>query len=442
MDSDIRSRQQDKRKVHRMDSGNKNTGRTRKTVQILMVGSELLRGVYPDTNGHFLARSLTDVGIEVLETRSLPDKIEKLVGAIRQALRDSDLVIISGGLGPTVDDLTREAISEATGISMIINDDIIEVIEQRFSQRGLMASENNRRQALVPERGGFFHNPHGTAPGLYFDADEALVVALPGPPREMYPMFVDSLLPLLKQRRLTAEKLPSHLIRLAGVPESRADQRLELILADFPNSQVSILARPNLVDVTLFHRDREKLLQLVDRVKDEFGIAVYTEEDISFDEVVGNLLRERGLQLGLAESCTGGLLGGAMTEIPGASGFFTGGVVSYSNEVKRNLLNVPAEVLERHGAVSEETAAAMARGALKTLHCTVALSVTGIAGPGGGTESKPVGLVYVGCADADRTEVKKLNLIGDRKTVRTWAVRKALDFLRLFLLKHPNDFQK
>lgn len=401
-----------------------------------MVGSELLRGVYADSNGYFLARSLSSEGITVTRTTLVRDIEEEIAEAVGRAVSNVSLVVVCGGLGPTVDDLTREAICRATGIGLVLQDEIVEAIQQRFASRGLIVSDNNLRQAYVPEQGGFFPNPNGTAPGLYFEKGASLIVALPGPPRELIPMFHEALMPFLRRRGLAAPPMPSRMFRLVGVPESLADQRLQPHLSDAPSLRVSILARPNLVDITLFHEDLDVLSQVGARIDAEFGLCVYTHEHKSLEQIIGDLCGERNLTFGLAESCTGGLIGGAITSVPGSSAYFVGGIVCYSNDIKRNLLGVPEETLAEHGAVSEATARALSQGAREALGCDVGLSITGIAGPEGGTPEKPVGLVFMSCSSANAVRVERHQLIGTRETIRAWATQRGLDLLRRFLIEN------
>ncbi len=405
-----------------------------------MVGSELLRGVYADTNGCFLARSFAAEGIAVTRTTVVRDVEDEIAEVISRALSRVSLVVVCGGLGPTIDDLTREAIVQATGIPLALHQEIVDAIRQRFASRGLTVSENNLRQAYVPECGGFFPNPNGTAPGLYFESGSSLIVALPGPPRELIPMFHDTLLPFLRQRGFVGAAMPSRLFRLAGIPESLADQRLQPLIANDPGLRVSILARPNLVDITLFHEDAKRLGEIGDAVDAEFGMAIYTHEQESLEQVIGDRCRERGLTLGLAESCTGGLIGGAITNVPGSSAYLVGGIVCYSNKIKSGLLSVSEQTLADHGAVSEETAKALSEGVRKTLGCDIGLSVTGIAGPDGATPEKPLGLVFMACSSKTSTRVERHQFIGTRETIRAWATQRALDLLRRFLCQAaPSD---
>ena len=316
-----------------------------------------------------------------------------------------------------------------------MNDKVLDDISERFTRRGLKITDNNRRQALVPERGGYFENPNGTAPGLFFDARDGVVIALPGPPRELVPMFENDVIPLLKQRALIQANVPSTLFRLVGIPESQADHRLKPILKNYSGLELSLLCTPNLVDVTVFGENAADLERVSGEIEAEFGDSIYSRSREAFGAVLGDLLRGNGLSLAVAESCTGGLIGGALTEQPGSSDYFQGGIISYSNDVKRKMLGVAREVLETHGAVSRQTARLMAEGVRRLLEADIGLSVTGIAGPGGGTAEKPVGLVYIACADAARSEVKEHHFMGDRDSVRTWTVRKGLEMAREFLLQ-------
>ncbi|HPA48020.1 MAG TPA: competence/damage-inducible protein A [bacterium] len=392
---------------------------------IIASGSELLAGLHTDTNTQFLAQSLRRIGIGVMRTLIVGDAYNDLVDTFSYALDRAQIVLISGGLGPTVDDLTREALSEATGIEMVESPYALEEIRERFRSLNREMSENNRCQALVPVSGMYFSNPNGTAPGLVFDAGNRLAIALPGPPRELRPMVENHVIPFLEQKYPGLPKESSVMVRFVGSGESTIDQILREKVPFDPRIRVSLLARLGLVDLTLYCPTSEEAdLSLLDesrkRVLAVLGDYAYATEMVDLGEVVASMLLDRGETLATAESCTGGLIGAAITSIPGSSRYYVGGFVTYSNEAKVLQLGVRPETLERHGAVSEETVWEMAMGGARSLKADWCVSVTGIAGPDGGTPEKPVGTVWIGVACPGRNwgSVRRCQFFGDRQAIR------------------------
>lgn len=400
-------------------------------------GSELLTGLHTDKNTQFVSRALRGIGIPVVRSLIVGDALEELVDVFRASLDRVEILVVSGGLGPTVDDLTRESLSQATGIALAEDSEALEEIAARFRSFNRPMTENNRRQALVPVSGTFFPNPRGTAPGLVFDGGDRLAIALPGPPRELQPMVENHLIPFLDRRYLGLPREASLITRFVGTGESNIDQALRERVAFDPRIRVSLLARLGCVDLTLYSPtgepdDLELLHQSRQRVLDVLGEFVYATEEIELERVLGRTLVERGETLATAESCTGGIIGGSLTSVPGSSRYYFGGFVTYSNEAKVSQLGVRSVTLETHGAVSEETAREMAVGGARALGADWCVAVTGIAGPDGGTPDKPVGTVWVAvaCPRRDWVSARRYQLPGDRAAVRERARVAALDELR------------
>jgi nicotinamide-nucleotide amidase len=369
-----------------------------------------------------------------------------MVDVFRTSLDRAEIVVVSGGLGPTVDDLTRESLSEATGIALAENPEALEQIATRFKSFNRPMTENNRRQAMVPVSGTFFPNPYGTAPGAVFDGGDRLAVALPGPPREFQPMVEGHLIPFLRQRYRELPREASVITRFVGTGESNIDQILRERVPFDPRIRVSLLARLGCVDLTLYTptsepSDLDLLRRSQRRVLEVLGEFVYATEEIELEEALGRALVQRRETVATAESCTGGLIGAAFTSVPGSSRYFLGGFVTYSNDAKVSQLGVRSLTLETHGAVSEETAREMATGGARTLGADWCVAVTGIAGPDGGTPEKPVGTVWiaVACPRRDWTSARRYQLPGERAAVRERTRIAALDELRRALNQVTSD---
>lgn len=393
---------------------------------ILTIGTELTAGLRQDTNGRALARRLAEAGYVVRELRSVPDDERLVEGALQAFCGSYGLVVVTGGLGPTHDDITREAAAHALGRALI-SDPTIEarLLGLTLSHTLPASREHLLRQALVVEGARVLPAVKGTAPGQVIETDTCTLVLLPGPPKEMRPLL-----------ELFLEGLPEVpapvRFRCTGVSESDAQHLVQPVLAPY-RVELTLLAAPGDVEVILMpgEADPAEAIAATRAVREALGDYVYSEDGSSLAEVVVRLARERGVRLGCAESCTGGLVSAAITEVPGASDVFPGGVVSYANEVKTGLLGVPASTLSAFGAVSEQTACAMAVGVLGATGATLSVAVTGIAGPGGGNEEKPVGLVWFAVATADgRVFAVERRYGGDRSMVRQRSTSMALDLLR------------
>jgi competence/damage-inducible protein CinA-like protein len=403
--------------------------------EIIAIGSELLTPYRTDTNSLWLTERLNSVGINVHQKIIVGDEEEWLEEAIRDALRRSDLIISTGGLGPTEDDITRKVFARVTGRQLRLDYEILERIRHRLTSRGFQMTPNNERQALVPTAATPLANPNGTAPGLRMEQDGKLIVLLPGPPRENQPMFDTYVMPEL-EKLSRGGRISKRVLKVTGMGESMLDDKIAPIYKPYTNPTTTILFTDADVELhlTATAESASRAEALVDELADELEEAIgdncYSTRGEQLEEVIGLRLRLKQYTLATAESCTGGLVAERLTRVPGASDYFVGSIVSYTDEVKMRLLGVSAEMLERHGAVSGEVAEAMARGIKERSGATIGVSVTGVAGPGGGTQAVPVGTVYVGLADDVTSTNRRLNLLGDRHLIRWRASTIALDMVR------------
>jgi nicotinamide-nucleotide amidase len=403
--------------------------------EIIAVGSELLTPERLDTNSLYLTAELNKLGVEVVAKCVVGDDRGRLADAVARALDRSGIVILSGGLGPTEDDLTREAVAQATGRELVFHPEIAEAIERRFAAMKRKMSEINKRQAFVISGAEILPNDRGTAPGQWLSSHGAVAILLPGPPHELNAMFEQQCLPRLT-RIVPKQAIRTAFLRVTGMPESDLDALISPVYKKYPNVATTILAANGDLQVHLRARcdtepEAEALLtEVLPPIESLLGDRLYSRHGDPLEVVVGSLLRERGATLAVAESCTGGMLGARLTTVPGSSQYFAGGFITYSNALKRDLLAVPAETLESFGAVSAETAAAMAAGARERTGSTYAVSITGVAGPDGGTAEKPVGLVYLGIAGPEGDAVTNRRFIGDRERIRVFTTQAALDLLR------------
>jgi len=403
--------------------------------EIIAVGSELLTPERLDTNSLYLTAELNKLGVEVVAKCVVGDDRGRLADAVARALDRSGIVILSGGLGPTEDDLTREAVAQATGRELVFHPEIAEALERRFAAMKRRMSEVNKRQAFVIAGAEILPNDRGTAPGQWLSSNGAVAMLLPGPPHELKAMFEQQCLPRLT-RIVPKQAIRNAFLRVTGMPESDLDALIAPVYKKYPNVATTILAANGDLQVHLRARcdtepEAEALLaEVVPPIESLLGDRLYSRNGDPLEVVVGGLLRQRNATLAVAESCTGGMLGARLTTVPGSSQYFAGGFITYSNALKRELLGVPAETLESFGAVSAETAEAMAAGARERGGSTYALSITGVAGPDGGTAEKPVGLVYLGIAGPEGNAVTHRRFIGDRERIRVFTTQAALDLLR------------
>jgi nicotinamide-nucleotide amidase len=409
------------------------------TAEIIAVGSELLTPFRTDTNSLWLTDKLNGVGIEVKLKTIVGDDDARLEEAIRDALKRSTCVVLTGGLGPTEDDITRKICARALGRRLQLDERVLEDIRAKFARWGRQMPEINARQAMVIEGGQVLDNPNGSAPGMYIETDSRVVILLPGPPRELKPMFETRVLPRLSEKA-GAVRVARRVLRVTGMGESAIDERIAPVYTQHKNPQTTILFNRSEVEIHLTAQgqteaEAELLLDgLAGQIEERLDDAVFAFRGETMEEVVGLRLAVGGFTLATAESCTGGLVAHRLTEIPGSSNYFMEGVVTYSNEAKTRLLGVPEELIEAHGAVSAEAAEAMAEGVKRRAGVDFGLSVTGVAGPGGGSAEKPVGLVYIALSDDAHTEHRRLMLPGDRHLIRWRASQAALDLLRRRLI--------
>jgi nicotinamide-nucleotide amidase len=408
-------------------------------IEILAVGSELLTPYFQDTNSLYLTQRLNDMGLDVDFKTLVGDEWESLLMAFRQALSRSNLVITIGGLGPTKDDRTREALASVLGKKLIFQEDLLQNIERRFARRKMKMPAVNKKQAYIIDGSDALANTNGTAPGLWIENESHIIILLPGPPGELIPMFEDFVWPRLKkfQNKYTVRRV----IKTAGLTESTIESKLKKIYPKISDIQLTTLAYPGQIEIHFKTLPSKKLFQARERVdhaqrliSDVLKENIFTTRGQELEEVVGNMLKDRHETIAIAESCTGGLLGNRITNVPGSSNYFLLGIIAYSNDAKTQLLDVQAKYLDKFGAVSSQTARAMAKRVREKSKATYGLSITGIAGPSGGTTEKPVGLVYTALSWEGGVKVKKNLFVGDRNAVKFQSSQKALDMLRRHLL--------
>ena len=403
--------------------------------EIIAVGSELLTPYRIDTNSLWLTDRLNSIGVEVKLKSVVGDDEPRLEETIRDAMKRSEIVVATGGLGPTEDDITKKVFARVLRRRLVLHDNVLEAIRARFARRGMKMPEINSRQALIPEGATVLANENGTAPGILMTEKNCTIVLLPGPPREMKPMFNEAVMPLLRHR-IGEMVIVRRTLNTFGLSESGLDELAAPIYLKYTNPTTTILANEGQIEIHLTaqarnEHDAEKLLdELSEQLEEALGNHVFSHRGETLEQVVGEWLSLKGYTLAVAESCTGGLLAGRITDVPGSSKYFLQGVVTYSNEAKVNLLGVPNKLLQEHGAVSAEVAEAMAIGIRRRARSTVGIGITGIAGPDGGSETKPVGLVYIGLADEVQSSSRKFTFPGDRQLIRNLSVRAALDMIR------------
>jgi len=403
--------------------------------EIIAVGSELLTPQRVDTNSLFLTDQLNSLGVEVVTKSVIGDDLNRLADAVRRAISRSQIVILSGGLGPTEDDLTRDSVAAALDRRLIYHPEIADLLEQRFAQMKRKMSEVNKRQAFIIEGAEILPNDRGTAPGQWIEDSGSRLMLLPGPPHEMKAMFTRQCLPRLT-RIVPRQVIQTLVLRVAGMPESDLDQLISPVYKKYENPATTILAAAGDIQIHLRARCATEaeamalLAEVAGPIDLLLGDRIYSRNGQSLEEVIGELLRSRRATLVVAESCTGGLLGERVTSVPGSSDYFLGGFITYASRMKVDWLGVPEKIIEEFGAVSSEAAEAMARGARRRSGATYALSITGVAGPDAGGEKAPVGTVYVGLADGGGCSVTHRQFIGDRSRIRQFSTQMALDMLR------------
>lgn len=408
--------------------------------EILAVGTELILGDVVDTNSAYIAKKLTEYGVNIFYQSTVGDNYGRIVSSIKQALSRSNLVIITGGLGPTDDDLTREAIAEATGKDLKESEYLKEVLELKFKKMNRNMSSNNLKQALLPVGAEYIPNETGTAPGILLKIEGKTIISLPGVPREMKHIFENEVKSILLC--MSPYKIRSRVLNFFSIGESSLEMEIKDILDSQTNPTIALLAGKGEVKIRITARgtSEKELSELIEKgegeIRKRVGKFIYGTDDKGLPAVVGEFLKKKEYTLAVAESCTGGLIGNRITDIPGSSEYFSGGIISYSNQVKMDKLGVKRETLSEYGAVSRSTAWEMAVGVKNSLQTDIGLSVTGIAGPDGGSKEKPVGLVYLGLAVPGKVYDFKLSLNGTRAWNKWMASQYGLYYLLQYLKKN------
>ncbi len=414
------------------------------TVEIIAVGTEILLGNIVNTNAAYLAEKCAGLGLSCYYQDVVGDNEERLMETIRLALTRADIILLSGGLGPTQDDLTKEAAAKVMGKELYLHEPSREAIRQFFAERNMEITENNWKQAMVPEGCIVVENPGGTAPGIIIAENGKHVVLMPGPPGELIPMFEKSIIPYLSG--LTTGVIYSQTVKICGVGESKAESMVEDLVNAQDNPTIATYAKTGEVHLRVTatapdEKEAKKLVKpMVKELKGRFGNHVYTtDSEVTMEKAVVDLLMANKLTACTVESCTGGMLSARLINVPGVSEVFKSGYVTYSNKSKRKLLGIKKNILVKHGAVSEQIAREMAKTAAILARTDVSVSTTGIAGPDGGTPEKPVGLVYIGCNVCGRVTVKECHFHGTREKIRESTVSAALSLLRECILQYYSE---
>lgn len=403
---------------------------------IIAIGSEMLGPTRVDTNSLKITSALEDFGVELVRKAVVGDTLQHIVDEMRYLLDRSDLLAITGGLGPTEDDLTRDALARAFGLEMEVDQSIIDWIEARFALRGWKMPEVNRRQANVFRGQTTLRNERGTAPGFRLSVEGKVVWIFPGVPNELEWMIATYLRPWLEQESAGMRR-HRRVLKIAGLSESAVEERLKPYYDARPGEPLTILASSGQIELHLLQPSMAEIETREKELLSIFAERVFGFDDDSLESVVGLMLRDRRETLATAESCTGGLLGSRITDVPGSSAYYMGGLISYTGAAKIDLAGVDAQLIRAHGEVSEEVAVALARGVRGRFGTTYGVGITGIAGPGGGSEAKPVGTVHIAVADENRHEHRKMFWQGPRTIVKWFSTQFALDLLRLFIIRPP-----
>ncbi|MDI3473453.1 MAG: nicotinamide-nucleotide amidase [Thermotogaceae bacterium] len=407
----------------------------RKKAVIITTGDEILEGLTLNTNQQYISMKLNEIGVEVIRAVSVPDDLSAISRAVKEGMEDSDFVIISGGLGPTEDDLTREAVAKALGRKLSINGEMLEEIRNRFRRRNIELSDNTRKQAMLIEGAKFLKNDVGSAPGQMIEYEGKVLFILPGPPSELKPMFENFVVPVIRSK--IKSDMNVKIYRFSGIPEAVLEEAIHDIIYNNEGIKASTTLDGFIgptIRLTYSRNLEEEIVKIEKEIVSRVGEYLYSIGDKRLDEVVIEELLKLNTTIATAESCTGGLLSAKIVDYPGVSKIFKGGVVCYSNESKINLLDVDEEVLKKYGAVSSQTVEKMAENVSRKFSADIGIGVSGIAGPTGGTEEKPVGLVYIGIHFENATRVFEKRFSGDRNSIRWRAVYSAFDELRKILL--------
>jgi nicotinamide-nucleotide amidase len=410
-----------------------------KNAEIIAVGSELLSPNRVDTNSLYLTGRLNSIGVEVELKTVVGDTENRLEAIVREAIRRSSLVVSTGGLGPTEDDITKKVFARVLKRQLILNNKVLERIQARFRSRGLEMPANNARQALVPADAEILENPTGTAPGLWMEQEGSIVILLPGPPFELKRIFEDSCMP-----RLTAlaggVRMATQIFKATGTTESKLDEIIAPIYSKYKNPATTILSSPGEIQIHITGKGkseeeaRETVTELADKIEFALGDLIFSRGEENLEQIVGYYLMMRQMTVAVAESCTGGLIAERLTSVPGSSNYFLCGVACYSNRSKIDLIGIPPLLVEMDGAVSPDVAKGLAEGIRLRSGASIGVGVTGIAGPSGGSINKPVGLVHIALSTEPAIEHQEFRFVGDRDRIRFWASQAALDMIRRKLL--------
>lgn len=409
--------------------------------EIICVGTELLLGNIVNTNAAYLAEKLAGLGISCFYQTVVGDNRERLLDTLGTAAKRSEIIILSGGLGPTQDDLTKETVAEFCKKKLVMDEASKKHIEEYFAARGIKPVDSNWKQAMLPEGCRIFENHNGTAPGMAIEDKKGRFILLPGPPEELRAMFEESVAPYLKE--FSSNVILSQMVKTCGLSESKVEEKIRDLIDNQTNPTLATYAKNGEVHIRVTasaesEKEAAKLIKpMVKELKNRFGNEIYTtENDVTLEKALADLLTSAGLTISCAESCTGGLVSATLINVPGISDLYKAGFVTYSNKAKRKLLGVKKGTLQKFGAVSSETAQEMVKGLLAATKTDVGISVTGIAGPDGGTKEKPVGLVYIGCNVKGKITVKEYHFQGNREKVRQSSVTAALMLARMCVLEY------
>jgi len=410
-------------------------------VEIISIGSEILKGQITDTNANFIAQKLAELSIDLNYISAVGDNQKMLLSVLKKALCRSDLIITTGGLGPTEDDITYQVIAKTLNLKLIKYPEAEENLKIFFKKINKTISPSNLKQAYLPVGAKIIINQYGTAPAMILEKDDKIICSFPGVPYEMKRLIEENLIPYLKEKFPPSMIKKSKILKITGLGEASVNELIRDYINKETNFSFGIYASPEDIQVQVTtqapsEKEVEKLLHSsVNQLTKILGNYIYGSDEETIEEVVGNLLKTKKLKLAVAESCTGGMLGEMITRIPGSSEYFQGGVISYHAKIKEDLLKVPPEAIRKYGEVSRQVAKLMAEGVRRCCHSDIGISITGIAGPGGATEKKKVGLVYMALADGKKTITQKHQLFGDRQLIRLRSARRALNMLHIYLME-------
>ncbi len=407
--------------------------------EIISIGNEILCGRIIDTNANYIVKKLEEINLYVRHISAVGDDVKELTELLKDAYRRSQVIVTTGGLGPTEDDITFQSITKAFHLNLVKHPEAEKHMTKLLNRIKISISPSNLKQTYLPEGSRCIINPYGTAPAMILEKENRIIIALPGVPLEMKNLMSEEIIPFLCQKFPTVQHKQSRIIRVSGLGESTINDKIKNFIYQNKHLNIGIYANPDDIQIQLnaTANTPQETTAILDNATEQLrnllGDYIFGFDQQSLEEVIGNMLRTGKLTLTVAESCTGGMLGEMITSIPGSSDYFKGGIISYDREIKEKLLGVSRETMMHYGQVSEQVARSMAQGVRENCHSDIGISITGIAGPGGGSKEKPVGLVYIALADEQQTIVQKHQLPRDRQTIRLRSARRALNMLRLYL---------